>query len=512
MLSAPRHNVSSSRQPPPAPSPEPLDARQRLLAFLSLMTAMFMAMLDNQIVSTALPTIVGDFGQIEKFSWVGSSYLLVSSCVMPVYGKLGDLFGRKKIMMTAVAIFLVGSLACGLATSMNTLIAARVFQALGGGGIAVSVYSINADLFSPRERARYQSYTSLVLMLSGAVGPVLGGAMSQWLGWRSIFLINMPVGAVVLVALGRTLPRIRPKRVPKIDYLGAVLLAGVIASLVLWADSGVLVGGLLTPGGLAILAFGAVCLAAWIWLEKRVPEPIVPLTIFENRTVALLLFVSLTSGAVGIGLSNYWALFLQSAQGMTASAAGLMFIPLTGGIAFGSISAGRVISKTGAYKPFAIASTVASAAILFAVAALGAAASLWLIGALMLAQGVAIGMGQQTPVLGVQNAARDGDVGAATSTVTLTRMGGASIGISLYGAIVSAGVLGAAAGLPAGVDPSHLDPSAVAHLAPAIQTEVAAIYAGACRMMFVAAGVSIALGALAAIALPNVRLPTRNAG
>jgi EmrB/QacA subfamily drug resistance transporter len=500
--------ISDTAAPPEvAPPRAPLDPRRRLLAFLSLMAAMFMAMLDNQIVSTALPTIVGELGQLEKFSWVGSAYLLVSSSVMPVYGKLGDLFGRKQVLITAVSAFLVGSLACGLATSMNTLIAARVLQALGGGGIAVSVFSINADLFGPRERARYQSYTSLVLMLSGAVGPVLGGAMSQWLGWRSIFLINMPIGVVVLISLARTLPMIRPKRVPKIDYLGAALLACVIASIVLWADSAALVGGLLTPGGLSILTFGALCLALWIWLERRVPEPVVPLSIFRNRTVALLLIVSLVSGAAGIGLSNYWALFLQSARGMSASAAGLLFIPLTGGIAVGSLSAGRIISITGAYKPFAIASTTISAATLFAVAGWGAAAPLWALAALMSVQGVAIGMGQQTPVLGVQNAARPEDVGAATSTVTLTRMGGASIGISLYGAIIFANVAAAAA--PAGLDAAHLDPSSIARLAPAIQAQVAAIYAAACRAMFAAAGVSVAVGALAAMALPDIRLPIR---
>ena len=158
------------------------DPRLRLFVYLLLMSAMFMATLDNQIVSTALPTIVGEFGELERFGWVGSAYLLTTSAVMPLYGKLGDLFGRKYVIMAAIAIFTVGSLVCGLAVSMDTLIAARVLQALGGGGIMVSIFSINADLFEPRERARYQSYSSLVLMASGALGPVLGGTLSDLFG------------------------------------------------------------------------------------------------------------------------------------------------------------------------------------------------------------------------------------------------------------------------------------------------------------------------------------------
>ena len=171
----------------PAPPPTPFvslvaDPRRRVVVFVLLLTALFMATLDNQIVSTALPTIVGEFGELERFGWIGSAYLLASSAVMPLYGKLGDLFGRKYVIMAAVAIFTLGSLVCGLAISMDTLIAARVLQALGGGGIMVSIFSINADLFEARERARYQSYASLALMASGAVGPVLGGTLSDLFG------------------------------------------------------------------------------------------------------------------------------------------------------------------------------------------------------------------------------------------------------------------------------------------------------------------------------------------
>jgi MFS family permease len=206
------------------------DLRRRLILFFFLMTAMFMATLDNQIVSTALPTIVGEFGHLERFGWIGSAYLLSLSAVMPVYGKLGDLFGRKYVMMTAIMIFTVGSTVCGLAVSMDTLIAARVLQGLGGGGIMVSIFAVNADLFEPRERARYQSYSSLVLMASGAIGPVLGGTMSDLFGWRSIFLVNVPIGFVVLIGLAFMLPYRKPHRRPKIDYAGSSEPTGKVAA------------------------------------------------------------------------------------------------------------------------------------------------------------------------------------------------------------------------------------------------------------------------------------------
>ncbi|MGR6430240.1 MDR family MFS transporter [Rhizobium sp. PAMB 3182] len=488
------------------------DPRQRIVVFLILLTGMFMATLDNQIVSTALPTIVGEFGELERFGWVGSAYLLASSAVMPIYGKLGDLFGRKYVMMAAILIFTVGSLTCGLAVSMNTLIAARVLQALGGGGIMVSIFSINADLFEPRERARYQSYASLVLMISGAIGPTLGGTMSDLFGWRSIFLVNLPIGIAVLIGLAILLPYKKPVRKPKIDYAGAALLAGAIASVVLWADSSELFGGLLAPKSLAVIAFGLACLGGWIMVEKRAQEPVVPLTLFSDSTVSLLLYISLISGAIGIGMSNYYALYLQSGLGMSPTVAGLFFIPLTGGIAIGSLSAGRIISRTGDYKVFSILSTATGVATLTAVAFFGATVPLWALVVLLLVQGLGIGCGQQVPVLGVQNAARRSDTGAATSTVTLTRMGGASIGISIYGAILSAGVAGHTVPIAGVDDIEKLTPAAVTALPEAAQHAIAQIYLAACQPLFLSAAFISLTGLIAALCLKNIKLPVKHGG
>lgn len=491
---------------PAAPALVPLvaDHRLRMIVFLLLMTAMFMATLDNQIVATALPTIVGEFGQLERFGWIGSAYLLASSAVMPLYGKLGDLFGRKYVIIAAVAIFTVGSLVCGLAVSMNTLIAARVLQALGGGGIMVSIFAINADLFEPRERAKYQSYSSLVLMASGATGPVLGGAMSDWFGWRSIFLINLPIGILVLAGLAFLLPY----RKPKIDYAGALLLAGAVASIVLWADSSELFGSLVSPESLTIVGLGFLCLIGWVLVERRVDEPVVPLSLFKNRTINLMLVISMVSGAIGIGSVNYVALFLQTTTGLSPSMAGLLFVATTGGIALGSISAGRRISTRGYYKPYTLASNAMGVCALLMFSQIQPGTPIVLIACVMLFHGIGIGIGQQVPVLGVQNAASGRDVGAATGTVTLARMGGAAIAISIYGAILAATLGHMTVTVPGVANIEELTPKMLAALPEASRMAIASVYYDAFFTVFVSAAAIIAVGFFAALLLKNVQLPT----
>jgi EmrB/QacA subfamily drug resistance transporter len=483
------------------------DHRRRLIVYLFLMLAMFMATLDNQIVSTALPTIVGEFGALERFGWIGSAYLLATSAVMPVYGKLGDLFGRKYVMIAAVIIFTLGSLACGLAWSMDSLIAARVLQGLGGGGIMVSIFSVNADLFEPRERARYQSYSSLTIMASGSVGPILGGTMSDLFGWRSIFLINLPLGLIVITGLIFLLPYRRPARQPKIDYLGAVLLAATIASVVFWADSSELFGSLIAGPSLGIIAFAVIAAFLWVQVERRAPEPVVPLRLFKDSTFPLLMIVSLTSGGIGIGMVNYYALFLQTTTGLSPSHAGLFFIAVTGGIVMGSLSAGRLISITGVYKPFSVAGLTINVIAMLLFTQMHAGTPLWLIAILMLAQGFAVGLGQQAPIIGVQNSAPKADIGAASGAVTLTRMGGAAIAISVYGAIVTSSLKGVAVTIPGVGRIEELTPKMLSELPAASQAAVASLYSDAFTPLFFAAAATAAIGLAAALMLKPVRLP-----
>lgn len=478
---------------------------RRLVIFLFLMTAMFMATLDHQIVSTALPTIVGEFGELERFGWIGSAFLLATSAVMPVYGKLGDLFGRKYVMIAAVLIFTVGSLLCGLAWSMNSLIAARVFQGIGGGGIMVSIFSINADLFEPRQRARYQSYSSLVIMASGSVGPLIGGTMSDLFGWRSIFLINLPIGIFVLAGLIWLLPNRRPSRQPRIDYFGAILLAAASTCVVLLTDSMSLFGSLFSLGSLCVLVAGIAASIAWVMVERRVPEPIVPLRLFKDSTFSLFLIVSLMTGGVAIGMVNYFALFLQTTTSLSPTEAGLFFIAVTGGIVIGSLTAGRLISITGRYKPFVVAGLVMNVITLLLFSQLHAGSSLVLVAFIMLLQGLSVGLGQQGPIIGVQNATPRADVGSATGAVTLTRMGGAAIAISVYGAVISASMHGLS--IPGVENAAAISPDQMAKLPEAARLAVANAYANAFEPMFLTAAGFAVVGLIAALMLKPVRLP-----
>ena len=482
--------------------PSGLTHRRRLVIFCFLMLSLFMATLDHQIVSTALPTIIGEFGAIERFSWIGSAYLLSQSAIMPVYGKLGDLFGRKYVMIFAVALFTLGSVLCGLAWSMESLIAARAFQGLGAGGIMVSIFSINADLFEPRERARYQSFSSLMIMASGSIGPMLGGTMSQFLGWRSIFLINLPIGIVALAGLIFLLPYRRPERQPKIDYPGAIALAVAISGIVLWADSQSLFGSPLAAPALALPLVSALALIFWIRIERRAPEPIIPLTLFRDRNFSLLMIVSVVSGGVGIGMMNYHALFLQMTTGLSPARAGLFFIAITGGIAAGSLTAGRLISRTGRYKPWLVLGLFFSALCLCVMAALPLHVPFWAVAAILLAQGMAIGLGQQSPIIGVQIAAPARDVGAATGAVTLSRMGGAALAISVYGAILSDRLM-QSAGTGAKI---QITPDQMAALPAAAREAVAEAYRGAFDWVYLAAVITAAIGFLAAVMLRPVQL------
>lgn len=488
-------------------TPAGISIRRRRVIFLFLMLSLFMATLDNQIVSTALPTIVAEFGAIEQFSWVGAAYLLAQSAIMPVYGKLGDLFGRKYVMMCAVFLFVLGSLACGLAWSMNSLIAARVLQGLGGGGIMVSIFSINADLFAPRERARYQSFSSLVLVASGSIGPTLGGAMSQFFGWRSIFLINLPIGIMALIGLYLLLPHRRPDRQPKIDYAGAFMLAIAIASIVLWVDSSQIFGGMFTPTAFGVLGLGLLAAVCWVQIERRAPEPVVPLSLFHNPAFPLLLIVSLAAGGVGIGLVNFHALYLQMTTGLSPAHAGLFFIAITGGIALGSLTAGRLIERTGLYKPFLVSGLVLSVVVLFVISRLPVDTPLWLLAPVMLVNGLAIGLGQQSPIIGVQLAAPKSDVGAATSAVTLCKMAGASLAISIYGATLSARLAASEINVPGITDPASLSPDAIAALSATSQHAVATLFSGAFTWVYSAAASIAAIGLIAALMLRPAPMP-----
>ena len=297
------------------PTTLPISRRRKMTIYVAALVGMFMATLDMQIVATALPTIAADLGNLELFGWVGASYLLATAAVTPFYGKLSDLFGRKRVFMVAIALFVAGSLACGIAWSMEALIAARVLQGLGGGGLMTLAFGVMADLFEPRERAKYQGFSSAVFTLSGLIGPVAGGLISQAFGWEYIFLVNLPIGVAVIAVLAFAMPNFATGRQPKIDFPGGLLLAGAVTALVFWAEEA-LGGGY---GGVMVYVLPVVIVAAliaFVLVERRASEPMVPLHLLGNSTIALALLISVIAGVASLGMLNYFALFLQTVTGL----------------------------------------------------------------------------------------------------------------------------------------------------------------------------------------------------
>lgn len=489
--------------PGESPVALPLPHRQRMMVLGIVMLCIFTAMLSNQIVATALPSIVSTFDGMERFGWVGSAYLLAQATVMPIYGKMGDLVGRRAVLVFALAMFLLGSASCALAWSMESLIAARALQGLGGGGIIVSAFGVTADIFQPRERARYQSYNSLLLVASASIGPTAGGVLSATLGWRSIFLVTLPLGLVALVGVMLLLPAIRSGRTVRIDYGGALTLAVAIIGLVLVADSHQIFGSFASWQSIGLFALIAAALVAWVRIERRVSEPVIPLELFRSRNFSLLLIVAAISGAGTIGLLNFFSLYLQMAIGYAPTIAGLFFIVLTGGLAVGALGAGRLISATGLYKPLLVVGALVAGIALTGFAMVPAGVSAWVIGGLLLLHGLAAGLSQQAPIIGAQYEVERGHVGAATGAITLARIGGASLAMSVYSAIVASGL--ASVSVPGVEAIGGLSPLAFPDLDPAVRMAVEAAFTSALKPMFLtAAGLSFA-SLFAALGLRRVR-------
>ena len=496
------------------PTTMPISQRRKMTIYVSVLVGMFMATLDMQIVATALPTIAADLGKLELFGWVGAAYLLATAAVTPFYGKLGDLLGRKRVFMFAIALFTIGSLACGMAWSMESLIAARVLQGLGGGGLMTSAFGILADLFEPRERAKYQGYSSAVFTLSSLVGPVAGGLISQAIGWEYIFLINLPIGIVVIAVLAFAMPNFATGRQPRIDYPGGLLLAGAVTALVFWAEEA-LGGGY---GGVMVYILPVVVIVAvvaFVLVERRATEPMVPLHLLSNSTIALALTISVISGVATLGMLNYFALFLQTVTGLPPAMAGLLFLPSSVGSLVASIGTGYIVARTGRYKPFPIAAMLLGIAVMLVFSTVRAETPIWVIGILMFFFSVSIGLQMQTLMVAVQSAAPRKDVGAATGTLTLARMIGASLGLAANGGILTAGLVRGQSGISEAtlaVMPgpmTEMTPAAIATLPAAAAQEVVQVFAGAFSMVFYSGAGLFALGLVCALLLKDVKLASQ---
>ncbi|MGA3183284.1 MAG: MDR family MFS transporter [Candidatus Dormibacteria bacterium] len=415
----------------------PAERRRLMVVFGALMLAMLIAALDQTIVSTALPTIVGDLGGLTQLSWVVTAYILTSTISTPLYGKIGDLYGRKRIFQGAIVIFLVGSMLCGLSQNMAELIGFRALQGIGAGGLFVGSQAIIGDIVSPRERGRYMGYFGAVFGLATVAGPLLGGFLVDHATWRWVFYINVPIGIAALIATGLVLHLPRQRREHRIDYLGASLLGAGVTCIVLlttwggneypWASAQTL--------GLALAAL--VLLGAFLQVERRAVEPILPLKLFRNSVFAITNAAGFIIGLALFGSIVFLPQYLQIVKGEGATNSGLLLVPMMVGLLITSIVSGQLISRTGRYKVWPILGTGVTVIGLLLLSTMTAATPQVVTAAYMVVLGLGLGGVMQVLVVVVQNSVTQKDIGVATSTATFFRSMGGSIGVPIFGAIFS---------------------------------------------------------------------------
>ncbi|HEU4565713.1 MAG TPA: MFS transporter [Gemmatimonadaceae bacterium] len=484
---------------PTTPAISQLSHRQVLTAFSGILLAMLLSSLDSTIVATALPTIVGELGGLERLAWVVTAYLLAQTVVTPLYGKLGDLYGRKRVLQSAIVLFLVGSVLCGLSRSMAQLIVFRFVQGLGGGGLLVTTQAAVGDIVPPRERGRYQGIFGAVFGVSSIAGPLLGGYFTTHLSWRWIFYVNVPLGLIAMVVIGATLPR-RAERVRHVvDYLGAGLLATSLAAIVLLTDLGGTTYAWGSPVILALIALAVLALVGFVAAERRAPEPVVPLQLFANRTFTLTSIIGFVVGFALFGSVTYIPLFLQVVNGASPTGSGLQMLPMMGGMLVTSIATGQLISRRGRYKKFPIAGTLVMAVGLFLLSRMTAETGIGQASVNMLVLGLGLGMVMQVLVIAVQNAVDYRDLGVATSGATLFRLVGGAIGTAVFGAVFAARLTSyLARTLPPGAEGARpgtgISPQMLAQLPPALREIYVTGFTAALSTVFITAMVVALLG------------------
>ena len=409
--------------------------REILVVLPGLLLAIMLAMLDQLIVGTALPRIVGSLGGVAHLSWVVTAYVLASTITTPLYGKLGDMYGRKKLFMAAIVVFLVGSALAGLSQTMAELIAFRAVQGLGAGGLMVSAIAIIGDLVSPRERGQYIGYIMAVMMIATIGGPLLGGFITDSFSWRWIFYINLPIGGAALAYLAATL-RLPKRRVEhRVDYLGAVILAVGTTAIVLVSTWGGTEYAWRSPQIVGLGALAVVALIAFLRVEARAEEPILPLHIFRNRNFTLVTSLSFLAGLAMFGAITFLPLYQQTVQGASATISGLLLTPMMVGVMITSLIAGQITTRTGRYKALPILGAGGMAVGMYLLSLLGVNTSRVTSGLYMVVLGLGMGFLMQMTTLLAQNSVQPRDIGVASSSRLFFQQIGGSIGVSAFGAV-----------------------------------------------------------------------------
>lgn len=434
-----------------------ITTRQKLIVMLAVMSGLLLVALDQTIVATALGAIVKEFNSYSSLGFVVTAYMLTTTITVPLAGKLSDMYGRRLLLLIGVSVFTVGSLLSGMSPSIEWLIAWRALQGIGGGIIMANAFTIVGDLFNPRERGKWQGLIGAVFGMSSVIGPLLGGWLTDGQNlfglttdWRWTFLINVPVGIVAAYMIGRYCPPIKHDGKHYPDYLGAGLISVALGALVLAVDNTEVVFKSVIDAGVSLgfikgtLTVTAILAAtAFIWAEKRAKQPILPLRFFKNKTYSLMAAVALLFGAAFLGAILYLTQFNQQVFGATASSAGLMLLPMVGGMMVSSIGTGQLIARFGKYKRFIVSGFAIAALSILALITLQPDSPYWHEAVIMAFAGFGLGMAMPVLSLAVQNEFEQKDLGAATSSVQLFRGLGSTIGTAIFSGILTTGILAA---------------------------------------------------------------------